>query len=344
MRITARTLIIIALVIGLASPLCLAENKNAGQEKEEDYVAIVNGEKIPMQLMEQKINMIKKQYASRGRQLGKEDLTSLKHDLADRMVKKELLYQESMEKDINIDPGKVDKQIQQFRDQFSSKDKYRQQLSSLGYTEDLLRTEISRNMAIQQLIDQEIASNISVTEQDAQNYYNNNPDKFKTPEKVKARHILVKTDKEGGSGGEAAMDRIKEIQDRISSGEKFAEVAKQESDCRSSESGGDLGFFSRGQMVEPFEKAAFSLEPGEVSDIVETRFGYHLIKVEEKKPASKKSYEEVKERIMGQLKQDKIKQELPGYLKELRKDAEIEMNMPEKAEGSSKGQAGKSKG
>ena len=100
---------------------------------------------------------------------------------------------------------------------------------------------------------------------------------------------------------------------------------KQFSDCKSSTSGGDLDFFQRGQMVGPFEDAAFKLNVGEVSDIVETQFGYHLIKVTDKKPAETKSYDQVKDELAKYLKQERVKQQLSQYIDQLRSKDKIEI-------------------
>jgi peptidyl-prolyl cis-trans isomerase C len=101
-------------------------------------------------------------------------------------------------------------------------------------------------------------------------------------------------------------------------------LAKEFSECPSNIKGGDLGYFGRGKMVKPFEDAAFALKTGEVSDIVETRFGYHLIKVVDKKPASVMGYEDVKDQVGQFLKKQKTGKELKGYIEELRKKAVIE--------------------
>jgi peptidyl-prolyl cis-trans isomerase C len=112
------------------------------------------------------------------------------------------------------------------------------------------------------------------------------------PEQVHARHILVKVDpKADATQKAAARKKIEDIQKQLKNGEDFSELAKKASDCPSNAKGGDVGYFGRGQMVKPFEDAAFSLKPGEVSGIVETEFGLHLIKVMDKKPEKIMDYQ-----------------------------------------------------
>ena len=112
-------------------------------------------------------------------------------------------------------------------------------------------------------------------------------------------------------------------------GKDFSELAKKDSECPSKTKGGDLGYFRRGQMVKPFEDVAFSLKPGEVSGVVETDFGFHIIKVTDKKPATTVSYEEVKDRIIATLKSDKLEKETDLYLEPLKKRAKIERYLKE---------------
>lgn len=330
MRILANTVVILSLAFLLASPSCTADEKKAEKEDQAgNYVAIVNGEKIPQEELNHKLTLIKQRAASAGQQLDEQRLANLKEDIVNNMVEKELLYQKSQDLGITVDTETIDSQMQQFKQQFPDENQYKEQLSALGYTEELLRGEIEKNMAIQQLIEQEIAANVSISDEELKAYYEENPDQFETPEQVKARHILIKTDEEADEAEkQAAKEKIQEIAKRLDNGEKFSEVAKEESECPSSERGGDLGYFSQGQMVKPFEEAAFSLAVGDVSDIVETRFGYHLIKAEDKKAADKKSFDEVKENLKEQLEQQKIKGKLPSYVENLKEDSDIDINLP----------------
>jgi len=331
MRIIANTLVVLSLVFLMASPSCTADEKKAQKEDQAgDYVAIVDGEKIPQKELDQKLTLIKQRAASAGQQLDANRLASIKKDMVDKMVENELLYQKSQELGIAVDTETIDSQMEQFKGQFPDEDQYKKQLSALGYTEAQLRSEFEKNLAIKQLIEQEIASNVSISDKELKTYYEDHPDQFKTPEQVKARHILIKAGSEASEDEKkAAKEKIGKIKKRIDEGEKFSEVAKEASECPSSKRGGDLGYVSKGQMVKPFEKATFSLAVGDVSDIVETRFGYHLIKAEDKKDASQKTFDEVKDRLKEQLEQKKVKEEMPDYIAQLREDADIEVNLPE---------------
>lgn len=153
----------------------------------------------------------------------------------------------------------------------------------------------------------------AVSEADAKKIYDEKIAKMKPEQEVHARHILVETKAEA-----------EEVIKRLKNGEDFATLANEKSKDTNAE-GGDLGFFTRGQMLKPFEDAAFALKPGQISEPVKTQFGWHVIKVEEKRDQPLPSFDEVKEAIMGQLVQAKAQQVVTG----LRDAAKIEIVDPD---------------
>lgn len=170
-----------------------------------------------------------------------------------------------------------------------------------------------KDLLTQVVIGNEI-SKVEVTDEEAEKYYNDNKENFKDMEQVQAKHILVETE-----------DEAKEIAKKIADGLSFEEAAQNHSSCPSSQNGGDLGFFTRGRMVPEFEEAAFKLELGEVSAPVQTQFGFHLIKVEDKKEERVKPLEEVKEMIKHNLLQEKQNQKYFDLTAELKNKYRVEM-------------------
>ena len=175
------------------------------------------------------------------------------------------------------------------------------------------------------------ADKINVTEQDANEYYNKNLMQFKVPEQVRVSHILIKPDSsdpnvdpdEAKATAEAkAQDILKRIKEG-GEGSDFATLAKANSACPSGAKGGDLDFGRKGAWVPPFEKAAFSLKIGQVSDVVETRFGYHIIKATDRKDAAVTTFEQARERIMGMLKSKKYNELVIEYIDSLKAGANI---------------------
>jgi peptidyl-prolyl cis-trans isomerase D len=146
---------------------------------------------------------------------------------------------------------------------------------------------------------------VSVSEDDIQDYYESNPDKFESPKTVEARHILIKLDPDANAEEvEKARQRIETIFDMANEGQDFAELAKQYSEGPTKDRGGNLGAFRREAMVKPFADRAFSMEPGEISEPVRTRFGWHIIKVEKVNPEKTTSLSEARNDIINDLKAD----------------------------------------
>ncbi len=184
---------------------------------------------------------------------------------------------------------------------------------------------MERYLTIKETIETKIAVNIEVPEPEVRKFYDENQEKFKQPETIKASHILVKVAPDADDAQKAkAREKIEEIRKKISDGGDFAALASEFSEGPSKNKGGDLGFFGRGKMVKAFEKVAFAMKTNEVSDPVTTRFGYHLIKVTGKKTEQIRSYGEVKDRIADYLKQNKKNEKVIQHLEKLKKSAKIE--------------------
>nr|WP_264357635.1 peptidylprolyl isomerase [Halothermothrix orenii] len=157
---------------------------------------------------------------------------------------------------------------------------------------------------------------VSVEESAVREYYDNNKENFKHGTQIKARHILVETEKEA-----------REILNELENGADFGEMAKEYSTGPSSKNGGDLGYFGKGRMVPEFEEAAFALKVGQISDPVKTQYGYHIIKVEDKVEEGITPFDEVKDKIKNNLLQQKQQTAWNNFLKELRDKAEIEIKL-----------------
>ena len=174
-----------------------------------------------------------------------------------------------------------------------------------------LHDNLLKQYALSQLL-----NNIPISQEEIEAYYEENKDQFSSQERVKASHILVKTEKE-------AADVIKELEGGLS----FEEAATKYSTCPSKERGGDLGFFAKGQMVLEFEDAAFSLELNKVSEPVKTQFGYHIIKVTDSKPAGIKSLEEAKAEIEDTLLGQKQQTTYMNRVTELMTEYKVELKV-----------------
>lgn len=165
----------------------------------------------------------------------------------------------------------------------------------------------------------------TTSEEETKKFYEANPEQFSTPEEIRVRHILLSDDI-------TSADSIAAVQESLKKGTSFDVVAKERSICPSAPQGGDLGFFSKGQMVPEFEAVAFAMEkPGAVSEPVKTQFGWHFILLEEKKPSSVMPYEEVKPQIAQTLDNEKKTQKYQEELEVLKKQYKVEYFLPETA-------------
>ena len=292
------------------------------KQPSEDKIAVVNGEVITRSDFDRAVGFAKQRAMQTGQAL---DDAQLKERILKQLVGSELLYQESKKEGIKVDQKAVDERLEQWKKRFPNEEEYKKALSSSNLSVPQMKKDIKRGMTIEKLIVTRFVDKTTVPEKEIKAYYDSNSNLFKQPEQVRASHILIKVEpKAKESEKEDALKKIKEVQKKQKKGDDFAKLAKEYSQGPSNAKGGDLGFFKRGQMVPAFEEVAFKLKPGEVSDIVNTRFGYHLIKVVDKKPESTVPYEEIKERIGQYLKQEKVQKEVKQLVEKLRKEAKVE--------------------
>ena len=318
-RPAIKTIMLLTLIL-MPAFAWAAEKKAPG-----DKVAVVNGVTINQGTYDRELNFFVRRAATGGKQIPDAQMAQMKNEVLESLIERELLFQESKKKGIQVKSEAVSDQLQKIKQRYPNQEEFKKLLSSMGLTESDVLSQIARGMAIQELIDKEVAEKIKVSDEETKSFYDRNPQLFQQPEQVKASHILIKVQSNAPDEQKAeARKKIETVQQKVQKGEDFATLAKTYSEGPSGPRGGDLGYFRHGQMVKPFQEAAFSLKPNETSDIVETQFGYHLIKVDDKKPAKKMAYAEVKDRLSEHLKKQKTDSETNAYIETLRKDAKIE--------------------
>lgn len=228
-----------------------------------------------------------------------------------KMLRDELIKQGAQRYNIQVTDEEVAAELNKIKEQFGSDASLQQALTQYGMTLDNLRDQIKMSL----LLDAIATKDVTVSEDELKKYYEEHKDDFKELEQVKARHILVKDEK-----------AAKDIEKELAGGADFAELAKAKSeDPGSKDKGGDLGYFGRGVMDPAFEKAAFSLEIGETSTPVKSSFGYHIIRVEDKKPEKTSTFEEVRKDVEKRVKKDKAKP-ASVVISELKDAAQIKIN------------------
>ncbi|MBW2707849.1 MAG: peptidylprolyl isomerase [Deltaproteobacteria bacterium] len=310
----------VVLSLILVSGPVSAEEKKSGVDK----VAVVNGDVITRGDLDRAMDFGKQQAMQKGQSLNAEQLAALEKGALDKLIGIQLLYQASKKAGNKIDEKQVDEKFAEFRKRFPTEEAFKKAMEEWHVTEVNMKAELKKGMVTEAFVVKNFVDKATVSEENVKAYYDNHPQFFKQPAKVKASHILIKVKPDASKAEKAeAMKKIKKVQAKLKKGDDFAEVAKASSEGPSAAKGGDLGYFGQGQMAKPFEETAFSLEPGKVSDVVTTQFGYHLIKVVDKKPETTIPFETVKPRIEQYLKQEEVQKEVKIYIDDLRKKAKV---------------------
>ncbi len=239
----------------------------------------------------------------------------------------EVLLTKAVEKDhVTVKAEEVDSVLTQMKGSLPADVKFEEYLNTVGLTEKDLRQTVGKNLGIQKLVEQQMTGVTAPTDQKIEAYYEGHPEEFETPETVDVRHILIAVGPEDTKEAKAEkMKKIKKIRYQLAAGKgkDFETVAAELSDCPSKAKGGRLGLLSRGQTVKPFEDAAFSRKVGEIGPVVETRFGYHVIEVLDRKGPGKAPLSEVKERIASHLTEQKKEMAIQAYIDSLKSAAAI---------------------
>ena len=292
-----------------------------------EKIATVNGTVITKNEYDRELARYKERITAQGAKINDSDMPAIKTQVIENIVGMLLMYQDATAKGITADQAAIDNQWKQLKSQYPDEQKFQDALKQLNVTEESIKEQIKRGLTLQKFIKENFYDKVSITDSEVKAFYDNNPDKFNKPEAIRASHILITVKPDADEAQKkAARAEIEKIQARIKAGEDFAKLAKENSkDPGSKENGGDLGFFTKGQMVKPFEDAAFALKPGMVSDIVETQFGYHIIKVTDRKAAGKYSLDEIKTKLQAFLEEAKVQQDISDYVKALKEKAKIEL-------------------
>lgn len=324
-----RAIFIAISIVLLLCGVSVAQDKAAPEKSADkplpEKVASVNGVAISGEDLNREYNIFLQRTGRPQENMPAAQQDQIKSDILDGLIEQELLYQQSRTLGIQIGNDTVDQQLDAIKQRYATEAEFQETLTSMQLSEVEVKKQIERGLAIREVIEQKVAAGIVIAESDSKAFYDGNPQFFMQPERVKASHILIKVDKNATDADKAAArKKIEDLRKQLQGGAAFADLAKTHSEGPSNVRGGDLGFFQRGQMVKPFEDAAFALDKDQLSGIVETDYGYHLILVTEKVPEKKLSFDEVKERLTAKLKQDRVEEQARIYIDTLKKDAKVE--------------------
>lgn len=306
-----RVLIAAILVLSIAS-LGGCKNKNVA--------ATVNGEDISITELNSQVDQLKKQYPQMFEGAdGEGRLLDFKQRLLDNLVNQMLVRQAAEKAGIKISDAEVDKQIEQLKSGFKDKAQFDAALKSAGMTVDSLRKQIKEQLVTQKLIDR-LAKDTKVSDADIKAYYDKNKEQFAQKAAKRASHILFKPEDKA---------KAQQVLTELKNGGDFAALAKKNSiDTATASKGGDLGWPST-PFVTEFQAALDKLDVGQMSGLVQTPYGWHIIKVTEKRGATQQTLAQVKDQIKAIIIQQRKSQAYQNFLEKLRKDAKIEIRLEE---------------
>ncbi len=306
-------------------------------------VATINGKALKNSVVEERLNdAMKMQLGAMGAgvaNLPPETIQSLRDrmrkDVIDGLVLEQLVDEKLKTEKVEVGEKDVDGRINEIMAQNSiTLETIQEELSKNGVTMEAFRGQLKRNLGIEKLLDAQMTAageSTSPTDEEVKQFYDENVDRFGNPEQVRASHILIKTENMDEAGKAEAKKKAEEILAKARAGEDFAHLAMEHSEDLGSKAKGGEYVFARGRMVKPFEDTAFSLEVGQISDLVETQYGYHIIKLSEKIPAKTESFDDVKDRIKLELTNQKKGRFWMTLREQLKNEAKIEWSAEEKA-------------
>ena len=342
MKSTTQSLVLLVLATALpvwgATPGQPAATNSAAGSKSDlmpvnlfgnKVVAEGKGVKVTRGQLDDEVIRVKAQAAGRGQNIPPEQTAMMERQILEQLIQLQLLQAQATEADKVAGKALAEKRFEEAKTRLGSEEALNRQLKLMGATRDEVLAKWTESATAETVLKRELK--VNVTDAEVRKYYDDNPARFEEPEMVRASHILLmttdpKTNSELSEEQKAAKHKaMEDLLKRARAGEDFAKLAKEYSEDPGSKDKGGEYTFARGRMVPEFEAAAFSLGTNQVSDIVTTRFGYHIIKLSEKIPAKKVDFAKAASDIKEGLTQQELQKQYPDYLEKLRKDAKVEI-------------------
>jgi parvulin-like peptidyl-prolyl isomerase len=282
----------------------------------------VNGEKIDKKEIQEEFDKLRPQYDQVvNSETLEEHMGQLYGWSRENIIERVLLRQAARNEPEEIPADEIEKVYQELIEQNEGKEKLFEQIEGPeDNKEQLIRQNIEYDMRLKRLL-KKITDQISEpSEQDVREYYEQNSKRFTNPETIRVSHIVKRPTNE--SEVIKTQEQMQQILAQLREKANFAELAQQHSDCP--ENGGDLGYFARGQMVQEFEDVVFNLETGEISNIFQTDFGFHIARLIDRRPPSPCTFAEVRDSIVEELKQQQSQKSIEAFVDKEKTKATIE--------------------
>lgn len=320
MKNMVRILLIAALILSFYTlyaaryTLCFAE--------EQKIAAMVNGEGILEAEVQMTVENLVRQKLYHGPT--NEKLEQLRKPAINSVIERELLYQEAKRLGQSIKKSEIQEVFNKYKESFKEEKDFYNALRNQGLTEEGYKKIIEKELLSRKFLKQEVEEKINLSEGYLEDYYNKNKGKFLIPSKMRLREILISISSEATE--EEGIERKKKAQelfDRLRAGEDFSELAYNYSEDAYRVKGGDLGFVHKGRLLPELDNAAMKLEVGEMSGLIETASGFHIIKLEEKMPEKQLSFSEAKDSLKKELETKKRKEFKETLINRLKENAKI---------------------
>jgi peptidyl-prolyl cis-trans isomerase C len=329
-----------ALALPALFPARAADNPSSAADKKmselfpDTVVARGKGFEVKRSQVEEELLAYKASLAARGQQFPEAQRSMFESNMVDKLVIQDILIARETPADRAAGQEKADNFVALNRTNAASEEFFAQQVKAAtgGLTVDQYRVRMAQQASQEQVVDRELRSTLKISDADVRKFYDQNTNASEQPEMVRASHILISTKDPLNPNQPLSPEKKKEKEDlakkiraRAAAGEDFAKLAHEFSDDPRSKNNGGEYTFPRGKMVREFEAAAFSMRTNQVSDLVETQFGYHIIKLSEKIPAKKIEFEKLSARIKEYLIDQQLRTvALQPYLEKIKKEAGVE--------------------
>lgn len=293
-------------------------------------IAVVNGKPVTLSEFNEREAPLSRQISESYSGADREKrLSDLKKKVIDSLIEDLLLEQEAERSGMKVSERDIDDAIDDVKKQNSLNDEtLMAALKREGLTYEAYRVQVKKQIEKSRVIGQQVRSKVNVTEKDLADYYERNQKLFMKDQEVKVSHILfLVPEKASNSEIENIRKQASDVLEMARKGKDFSDLARKYSQDASGKEGGSLGFFKRGQILPALEQAAFSLKKGEISDLVRTTYGFHIIRVDDAKEATPEPFDSVKEKIRSTVTSEMMEQRYREWMEELKKTAIIEMKL-----------------
>jgi parvulin-like peptidyl-prolyl isomerase len=248
----------------------------------------------------------------------------LREEALQLLIENELLFQEAQRRGFTAAREAVDEEMAAIAGQFPGPATFEKALAQMSVTREDLWRDLERAHTVERMVESAIEPGVSVNAEEVRAYYDANPGLFTDPERIHVRHVFLRVDPSTTEEQKAEMRRTLEgLRKRALQGESFEALADQYSQDPRAGKGGDLGYLTRGQLAKDFEQAVFALQAGQISGVVSSTYGYHLVQAVDHQPQSSVSFEKVKDPLSGFLRRRKVDEAVNALAKELRDKAKI---------------------